>query len=218
MDEKEVSKVENIIQELENDKNKKDTKINELNQSLSNSIYASQNQDPNLIVYQLEMDNILEKIEHLLRGDVIKEVEGEMVYTSGEDRLKILNEYGVQLIMNTISFYLNRNTILSAYTEDRIFEILADLGEELSDVILCNYQAMGMVDMQKKSRYPMLVLNILHLIESAYNRSISGGERESLRTGRIVTQNEGMGRSAMMNQMNSPMRPSKFSLFNPDSW
>ena len=69
-------------------------------------------QNDNLIVWQLELDNILERIEHLLKGDVIKtDTEGNITYEAPTDTsLIILNDYGVQLIMNVISFYLNTIT------------------------------------------------------------------------------------------------------------
>jgi len=180
----------NYIQDLENKNAQKDNKINELTGTVGNTIF-SQAQDTNLIVWQLELDNILERIEHLLKGDVIvDDGNGNLVYTIPEDEsLIILNNYGVQLIMNVISFYLNRNTILSNYGWERIREILHDLGHEIADVIYINYEKMGLISTEKKSRAELLVLNILHTIESAYNRSLGGGERESLRSARIVHQN-----------------------------
>lgn len=218
MEDQEKKEVTGIIENLENESRSKDGKINELNNALISQSNYGANSDGNLIVYQLEMDNILEKIEHLLKGDIIKsDEEGNMFYTAPTDTgLIVLNEYGVQLIINTISFYLNRNTILSSYDDERIAEILRDLGDELTDLVLCNYQKMGMDSMQKKSRYPILIINVLHIIESAYNRSLAGGERDSLRTGRIVTQNEGSGRAMAMPYAQN--KGQKFSVFNPDSW
>lgn len=174
---------------LENQMTQKDNKINELSGYASNTM-LNQAHENNLIMWQLELDNILEKIEHLLKGDIVQDDgSGNIVYTVPKDTsLIILNDYGVQLIMNVISFYLNRNTILSNYDEQRISEILYDLGNELSDVIYINYEKMGMDCMEKKSRHEILILNILHTLESAYNRSLRGGERESLRSARVVTQ------------------------------
>ncbi len=167
----------------------KDNKINELAGYASTAMF-NQAQESNLIMWQLELDNILERIEHLLKGDILNDDgSGNIVYTIPKDKtLIILNDYGVQLIMNVISFYLNRNTILSNYDDARIYEILYDLGNELADVVYINYEKMGMNCMEKKSRHEILILNILHTIESAYNRSLGGGERESLRSARVVTQ------------------------------
>ncbi len=194
----------------------KDNKINELSGYASNTVYNNQAQDNNLIIWQLELDNILERIEHLLKGDIIKDDgEGNIVYKTPTDKsLIILNDYGVQLIMNVISFYLNRNTILSNYNEVRIYEILFDLGNELTDVVDINYEKMGLSAMEKKSRCALLIINILNTIESAYKRSLSGGERDSLRSARVVTQSLTPG-GGIPNRIQGK-KPGGF--LNPKNW
>lgn len=219
MDEQEQREVNSVIDNYETQLNEQREKTNNSNSALASSTIYNQ-QDSNLIVFQLELDNILEKIEHLLRGDVIREDEktGELGYFTPEDiDLIILNEYGVQLIMNVISFYLNRNTILSFYNEERINKILSDLGIEVSDLILHNYEKMGMTTTTKKSRYPLLVISVIHIIESTYKRSLQGGERESLRSARVVTQTEGIGRMGPMGQM-PQMNNRPFKIWNPKTW
>lgn len=164
-------------------------------QTMSAQAYNNiQGQENNLIVWQLELDNILERIEHLLRGDVIKEDgQGGFSFVKPTDEtLIVLNDYGVGLIMNFISFYLNRNTILSNYKEERIYEILHDLGYELADLVYINYEKMGLNTVEKRSRSTMFIMNILHMIESSYNRSLNGEERDSLRKARIVNQTESL--------------------------
>ncbi len=186
----------------------KDGKINELGAYATSSMYGGQQQE-NLIVFQLELDNIMERIEHLLKGDILREdAEGNLTYTVPKDTtLIVLNDYGVQLIMNVISFYLNRNTILSNYKDDRIFEILYDLGFELADLVYINYEKMGLDTVEKRSRSSVLIMNILHMIESTYNRSLGGEERESLRTARVVTQSQPLGGGGI--QMQQPMMEKK---------
>ncbi len=162
-------------------------------------------QENNLIVWQLELDNILERIEHLLKGDVI-ESDGQGGYdyqTPKDKRLIILNAYGVQLIMNFISFYLNRNTILSNYREERVFEILHTIGYEIADLVYINYETMGLNTVEKRSRSSPLMMNVLHMIESAYNRALFGEERDSLRKARIVTQTQPLTASGMPMQQQS---------------
>lgn len=219
MEPNEQKQVNEVIDGYETELKELRSKTANSNQALASSTIYNQ-QDGNLIIFQLELDNILEKIEHLLRGDIIREDEatGELGYFTPDDKeLVILNEYGVQLVMNVISFYLNRNTILSFYNEERINKILVDLGEELADLIFCNYEKMGMTSETKKSRYPILVLSIIHIIESTYKRSLQGGERESLRSARVVTQTEGL--SSQM-QMPNYQRPTQqhFKLWNPKTW
>jgi len=180
---------------------------------LAASVYHNANsQENNLIVWQLELDNILERIEHLLKGETVHiDRDGNITYkTAKDDDLRVLNEYGVALIMNKMSFYLNRNTILSNYDETRIYEILCDIGEELADLMFINYEKMGLNTVEKKARYEPLVMTMLHIIESAYNRALQGAERESLRSARVVTQTQ-----PIVNP-NMPVQPQKrgFSL-NP---
>jgi len=179
---------------------------------LGSSVYQ-QGQDNNLIVFQLELDNILERIEHLLKGEKLEtDNDGNVSYITPENKdLIVFNEYGVQLIMNVVSFYLNRNTILSNHKEERIFEILYDLGIELSDLIYTSYEKMGLDNDYKRARYPMLVMNILHTVENSYNRALSGGERESLRSARVVTQNQPL--NTMQSQMGQPQNKKKWYQF-----
>lgn len=179
---------------LEQELREREQKGSDIQNHVAGTIF-NQNQDANLIVFQLELDNILERIEHLLKGDVLEEdSEGNLKYESPKDTdLIVLNDYGVKLIMNIISFYLNRNTILSNHKETRIFEILHVLGHELADLIYESYEKMGLDTDYKRARYTMVVMNILHTIENAYNRSLHGGERDSLRSARVVTQNQPLG-------------------------
>ncbi len=95
----------------------------------------------------------------------------------------------------------------------RVFEILYDLGNELADLVYINYEKMGLDTVEKKSRSIILVMNILHIIESAYNRALGGEERDSLRSARLVTQSDNlhMGQSAG----NMQTQPNKRFTLNP---
>jgi len=175
-------------------------------------------QDPNLIEFQLEMDNILERLEHLLRGEVAKvDVDGEQYWEAPEDSSKVLNEKGIQFFMNYMSTYLNRNTILSNYTTERINEILIDIGYELTDHVFCNYERFGLDTQEKRTHFNTIVMSIVRILESTYNRSIAGGERESLRTARMVTQNIPMSAGHQFPQEMPQPKP-KFKLLKPRTW
>lgn len=181
--------------------------------SQATSMFAQQG-ETNLIEYQLELDNILERVENLLRGKILKvDGEGQFFYEDPTDEsLKPFNEFGVQFIMNFISFYLNRNTILSNYDQPRINKIMYDLGYELGDQVHLNSRKMGLDTPQKKQRYPLIVLQIVHMIESVYQRALNGEERESLRTARTVMQSDPLG-----NPIGVGMTKKKKSL-NPKTW
>ncbi len=186
------------LEYLRNLKEQRDEAVSKTNQmsTATNSMFSS-TQDTNLIEYQLGLDDILERIEHLLRGDVLKQdKKGNIRYEQPTNRdgsvnqeLQVLNEYGVQFLMNVVSSYLNRNTILSNYTEERIKEILFNLGNEITDQIYLNAEKMGLDTPERQKRYSIIVMQIVHIVESAYNRAIGGAELDSLRSARVVTQN-----------------------------
>ncbi len=210
-----MGETEDYITELQNALDQKNQEGSQLG-SMGNSM--GMRPDPNLIEYQLELDNILERIEHLLRGDIlVTDDEGSVAYTTNPDTEQIIfNEYGVQFLMNIMSFYLNRNTILSNYNEQRINQILYDLGYEITDQIFMNYENMGMDTKDKRKRYSIIVMELVHTVESAYNRALKGGERESLRTARSVTQtvnNQGNAGQVLPTQGHK-----HFSLFKPNTW
>ena len=158
-------------------------------QLLNTSFYASP-QD-NLIKFQLELNDLLERAEHILKEDVIMIENGVMSWTGHpEQERRIFTDYGVHEIMRILAMYLNRNTILSDYEPDEINDKVYDFGKEVNDLIFMKYDDMGLNNPEKRKNYPMLVREIIDMVHSAYKRALYGQERESLRTARQISQSE----------------------------
>lgn len=250
-----------------------------------------QEDEQNLIHYQLETDKILERIEHFLKGDQIKfnekgqyfasptknvlcsvkkdgrtgmkyyfyqnKEQGEetvksilvkienkkgdetrlleadsLLITSklsmiqlidegfryteiDDDNQKPLNEYGVSELMRIMSMYVTKETFLSRYDEERINEIMGDLGDALNNFLYCNYEKMGLDTKYKESKYALLIINLLHTVESCYRRALGGAEQENLRTRAIVTQNQGFGQ---MGGQQGPSMKRKWNPLKPSTW
>lgn len=205
---------EALIEQLEQESNDLRSKNAQLQTAISSSAYQTQ-EEPNLIHFQLDSAELLEKLEQFLKGSyIVTDKNGNQYYEKQKNQdLILFNEYGVNSIMLIIGNYIDKNTTLSRYDEMRINEILADLGDKLSEFIFCNYEKMGMDTEFKKSRYPITVLNILHSIESAYRRALGGKTFEDINTSRIVTQSDPLGyRNA------SPSPKKGFNLFNYKTW
>lgn len=257
------------------------------NQELSQSMVSSNfpdNEENNLIYYQLDTDKILERIEHFLKGDkvttdengtyyvtpkktimckVIKGNDG-VIYTidiekhkiwaikdeknkidedgvsescnfgdgtkilndkNGEliswrkisildDEMTNFNQHGVAEFMRILSMYVTKETFLSCYTEERINEIIGDLADALNNFWYCGYEKMGMGTKFKESKYHLMILTVLHTIESCYRRALGGGEQENLRTRSIVTQNQPMGGMGIRGTVQKP----RFNPFNKSTW
>lgn len=90
-----------------------------------------------LIMLQLSVDEELDKIHHLLSGDHLgANQEGSIVWLKpDDDREKIFSTYGVNQIMNLISFYINKNTLLSYFNQDVITWTMLDFSIALTDLI-----------------------------------------------------------------------------------
>jgi hypothetical protein len=109
----------------------------------SNTLVSGQNLNQNLIQWQLELDSILERVEHMLRGDKPRFVNGSLIFTSPDNEEdKIFTDFGVSEVMRVLSMYLNRNTILSNYDEDTINWKVLDFGYEITDLIYLKYEMM----------------------------------------------------------------------------
>lgn len=191
----EEEEYEEAIESLANQNKELQNKNLGLHGVISGSQFLGQQND-NLIKYQLDTDAILERIEHFLKGDVIKvdDITGNVYYEVPEDKNEInFNRYGVNEFMRIISMYVTKETFLSLYEEIRINEIIGDLGDALTDFLFCNYEKMGMDTKFKESKFTLIVLNILHTIENCYRRALGGAEQENIKTRAIVTQSQPLG-------------------------
>ena len=181
------------------------------------TMFRGENTD-NLVKWQLDIKEELARIEHLLRKHVPKvdKKTGEMYYAEPEDGEQLFNETGVNEILNILSWYLNKNIILSNFSESEIKQRCKQFSDYLTNFIFNNYQRFGLNTKEKIKHFPMIVMNLVNTVEAAYNRALNGGERESLRTARQVTQQEPIY-NQQLPQMQGQGRRSG-SMLNPMNW
>ncbi len=98
--------------------------------------------DKTLAEIQLDLEKLLSKLFHLLSGHKLgmDQNNNEGWLEPKDDRQKIFSEYGVNRIMNILSFYLDVNTLLSNYDKETIQWKVRDFGIELSDLIYTQYE------------------------------------------------------------------------------
>ena len=210
------SDVETYISGLQNQLKQTEQEKFALSQRVS-SMFSNENQQ-NLVEFQLDLDSIIEKIDHMLRGDeLVFDDNGSLIWRKQTNvKLMLFNESGIQEILRILQIYLNRGTILSNYDEAVINTKMYDLGTELIDLIYTKYESMGLDTDEKRKHYSIICREIIDIVHSAYLRAYAGGERESLRTARTVTQSEPMGQN-MMGGYNA-IRPVQKSLIKPWTW
>ncbi|HME87271.1 MAG TPA: hypothetical protein VKE88_02565, partial [Candidatus Nanoarchaeia archaeon] len=137
----------------------------------------------NSVEWQVELDSILERIEHMLRGDKPKFINGSVVYMAPEnDEDKVLNDHGVSEVMRIATAYINRNTIFSNYEEEMINWKVKDFGSEINDLFFMKYDEFGLNTAEKRKRYPILVRELIDMVHSTYLRALGGEERRLVRS------------------------------------
>jgi len=160
----------------------------ELSQALSGM--SGGKKDENFLHLQICTEDMLEKLEHFYRGDYQGEDEnGDITWIKQTNQeLVTFNEFGVTSLMEVITKYIDRNTILSYYDSMRIYEILADIGDDLVLFMLCNYEKIGMDTYFKKTKFRIIITTTVHIIESAYRRALNGRTLEEMNQSKVVGQ------------------------------
>lgn len=163
--------------------------------------------------------NVMEHDSELIMGklrNIKLKNKGYRYIEVPDDEKRPMNEYGVYECMRILAMYVTKETFLSNYKDERINEIMWDLGRELNKFIYCNYEKMGMDTKFKESKYAMIVLNLIHIIESCYRRALDAGEQEFLRTRAIVTQSQGIGGNFSRHPTGSTKK--KWHPLKPSTW
>lgn len=124
--------------ELENERNRRLQSDNEISKISAYSI----NETPGVAEISTEVEKELDRIYHLLSGDkAFKTEEGEGWKPAADDRMKILSDYGVDKIMELMSFYVSKVHILSYYPDDKeIKSMTYEFGMKLADLIHNRYE------------------------------------------------------------------------------
>lgn len=101
-----------------------------------------QNEETNIIREQLSLTPELIVMKNLLQSKELTLMENgteHWLLPEDEDQI-ILTNHGVNLIYNTLVFYMNKNTLLSNYTDMEILEKMQDFATTLNDDIFMEYE------------------------------------------------------------------------------
>jgi len=124
--------------------------------------YYMQEQEKGLVDVQLEVDSIKTDIFHLIKQDVLEtDKSGNVDWKPIKDpKQRILSDWGVDRIMQSVHFYVNKNVLLSNFSEDQIDRIMLRFVTELNDLVLLKYDMLF-----KKSSFEECKEIILERIE-----------------------------------------------------
>lgn len=185
--------------------------------AMSQQSMFSYNPNDNMIKWQLELNEILERIEHVLRGDQVKYDGGHQIWVKLDEDHKdrLLNDNGVQEVLRILSMYLNRNTILGNYTDEEVNDKVFDFGDRLNTLFYTKYEKIGLNTAEKRKNFEMLWGMLVDVVHSAYSRAIGGQERSSLREARQLQQMEQVNAPNTINVNNGQAGVRTRGIFNP---
>lgn len=130
--------------------------------------------DASLTRWQLESDDLLESLEHDLRGEYwVTDENGRGNWKKSENHTPFLNEKGVKAIINILKPIVNRNTFLTNYSEERVNDLLFFLSNKITRTLYFNYDEFEI----SPEFFPILNEMIQSFLESALRRPMEQGER-----------------------------------------
>ena len=105
--------------------------------------YQMEDQEKNLAEAQLDCDETLFKISNMLKQNVYKlnEEKQIMEWTPISDSKKrVLTDEGVDRIMQAIQSYINKETLLSNFSEEKINERMLKFSLSLNGILFLKYE------------------------------------------------------------------------------
>jgi len=104
--------------------------------------YQMEESEKNLAEAQLDCQDTLTKIHHLLKQDILSpNNEGILEWQEIEDKKKrVLTEEGVKKIMQIMQSYINKETLLSNFDEKMIARRMLEFSLSLSAVLFMKYE------------------------------------------------------------------------------
>lgn len=150
--------------------------------------------DPGFSQWSLDPRDVLEQMEHTLRGEV---------WSSGADgkggawfkapgMTPLMNEAGIQYVLREMSATVNRVVIMSNLTEKNVNNILWDRGHDLAADMTRRFWDKNDWDMNRKD-FDMVHAFIMLFYEAAIKRAQEDGERKKLYEAQRVNETHVIG-------------------------
>lgn len=120
--------------------------VGQLNQQAMSSReaqYLVEEREKSLVEAQLECDKTLLKLYHLINQDrqIYNEQKGKLEWQPIEDqKQKILTKQGVEEIMNVLHSYVNKETLLSNFGEEKINQRMKEFCKALNGEMFLKYE------------------------------------------------------------------------------
>ena len=137
-------------------------------------------QDPSVVAIQMNMDQAIDRVEHLLRGE-------KWNYTSQDwerGKFRAISDEGIDSLMTYPRAHLTPNTYLANFDEDKIFKIMRPMHMEITDLIIEKQEEWEIEDAYRK----FIVTILTNPIYFAMTRGLYHLTLDSLSQGVRITE------------------------------
>jgi len=135
---------------------------------------TSEAQNQELTRWQLNADDILEFIEHELRGQDFDYTQRTWL-ASGE---AVLNERGIRTIIGVVRHHVNKVMFLSNLEDQQIYDMMYNLSNNLAQLLFNNGDEFGLD--WARGHQSSLIDNVCDLVFAGLRKAYGEGERKFL--------------------------------------
>lgn len=134
---------------------------------------SNRSQNDGLTKWQLEPSDVIEELEHYMRGDVWTEKGWKVI----KDR-RFMNDMGINRFLTIIRGHLSKIISMSELNDKEINRICYECRQAVIDEIYCHEKKFEI----EKSTKDTLVMNIDHIVYCFIKQAKNGGLRRFLQT------------------------------------
>lgn len=100
------------------------------------------NMSNGLLQYQIDSNEIIEEIEHTLKGEVPKydSKSGEMQWVKRKESKALINDRGISVLLTILKSRLSKIFILSDFDEENVYSMTTGIGETLIDELYFHWE------------------------------------------------------------------------------
>jgi hypothetical protein len=132
---------------------------------------VAQSQADNVSVYELESQNLIDKIKHMFLGEVYNPLNG--LWEIAPHLAPPMNEKGAHFFTLKFGGHLDKNIMLSLFTLEEINQMMLEICADINEIFFKRAE-----EFEIKQENMSFIKRILeHEIRATYKRALNGGER-----------------------------------------
>lgn len=152
-----------------------------------NQPIMTSNLDDGMLQYQIESNEIIDEIEHLLKGEALNynQGSGDINWVSKGIGRPLINDKGINSVVTILKSHLTKIFVLSDFEEEDVRNITISVGENIIDELYFNWEE---YEVPSPSAASMIVNIITHTVYATLRKGYLGNYLKFLKTAQRITE------------------------------